>query len=119
MRRIRLCRLALLSVLYGVLSFSWPASVLFNLAMFNLVISFVAVFALRGVYFALVQESKIKHYVTGTAVGFISLIGYTPDIFFASISGRILDAAPGVEGFENYFLMLMGISLVGVMASIL
>jgi nitrate/nitrite transporter NarK len=109
----------LLAILYAILSVSWPASILFNLAMFNLLVSFLAVFALRGVYFALVQESKIKHYVTGTAVGFISLIGYTPDIFFAAISGRILDAAPGVEGFENYFVMLMGISILGMLASVL
>lgn len=109
----------LLAILYAFLSFSWPDSILFHLAMFNLLISFLAVFALRGVYFALVQESKIKHYITGTAVGFISLVGYTPDIFFAAISGRILDAAPGVEGFENYFVMLMGISVAGMAASVL
>jgi nitrate/nitrite transporter NarK len=109
----------LLTILYAALSVSWPEAILYNLAMFNLVVSFLAVFALRGVYFALVQESKIKHHVTGTAVGFISLVGFTPDIFFAAVSGRILDAEPGVAGFENYFLMLMGISVIGMLSSVM
>jgi len=109
----------LLATLYTILSFTWPPSVLFNLAMFNFIVSFLAVFALRGVYFALVEESKINIKITGTAVGFISLIGYTPDIFFASISGRILDADPGVKGFENYFVLMMGIAVVGLIATLL
>ena len=107
-----------LAVMYGLLSFTWHPSVLFNLAMFNLVASYLAVFALRGVYFALVAESKIKLKVTGTAVGFISLVGYTPDVFFASISGRLLDLAPGAKGFEYYFMLMMGFALVGLIAAV-
>lgn len=108
-----------LGTLYLILSFSWNPTTLFNLNLFNLVVSFLAVFALRGIYFALVEESKVSSMQTGTAVGFISLIGYTPDIFFASVSGRILDNNPGVIGFENYFLLLMGIALIGLVMSIL
>ncbi len=110
---------SILTVLYGMLSFTWPPSVLFNLAMFNLVLSFIAVFALRGVYFALIEESNIQLKITGTAVGFISLLGYTPDIFFASISGRLLDLEPGAKGFEYYFMLMMGIAVVGLLSSIL
>ncbi len=109
----------LLAIIYSLLSLSWAASTLFNLAMFNLVVSYLAVFALRGVYFALVEESKVSLKVTGTAVGFISLLGYTPDVFFASISGRLLDLAPGVEGFEYYFMLMMGIAVLGLVAALL
>ncbi len=109
----------LLAIIYSLLSLSWAASTLFNLAMFNLVVSYLAVFALRGVYFALVEESKVSLKVTGTAVGFISLLGYTPDVFFASISGRLLDLAPGVEGFEYYFMLMMGIAVFGLVAALL
>jgi len=109
---------AILTLVYFLLSTTQESSVLFGLAIFNLVVSFLAVFALRGVYFVLVKESSIKLKVTGTAVGFISLIGYTPDIFFASVTGRILDASPGAEGFENYFFLMMGIAFVGLFAAV-
>ena len=46
----------------------------------------------------------------------VSVIGYTPDIFFAPIAGRILDANPGVDGHHNYFLFLAGIMLAGIAA---
>ncbi len=108
----------ILVVVYGVLSLSWPPSILFNLAIFNLMLSFIAVFALRGVYFALIEESEIRRHVTGTAIGFISLLGYTPDVFFSSVSGRLLDMAPGAKGFEYYFMLMMGIAVLGLLASI-
>jgi len=108
----------LLAILYGMLSIGWDASLLYNLAMFNLITSYLAVYALRGVYFALVEESKVNASLTGTAVGFISFIGYTPDIFFASISGRILDANEGIKGFENYFLFLMCIAITGLVVAV-
>ncbi len=72
------------------------------------------VFGLRGVYFALREETRIPNDRTGTAVGLISVVGYTPEIFFGPIAGRILDHSPGVTGHLNYFLLLTGISAVGV-----
>lgn len=87
-----------------------------NLIYASIIISFFAVFAIRGIYFALLEENKTPLHVTGAAVGLVSLIGYTPDIFFAAIAGRILDANPGVQGHHNYFLFLAGIMLTGVVA---
>jgi sugar phosphate permease len=83
----------------------------------NIFVSFFAVFALRGIYFALLEENHTPLHVTGAAVGMVSLIGYTPEIFFASIAGRILDATPGVGGHHNYFLFLSGIMVAGVVAT--
>ncbi len=80
----------------------------------NIVLTFIAVYALRAVYFALVEQAKIKQGATGTAVGVISLVGYTPDIFFSSVTGRILDSNPGFIGFQHYFLLLSMISIVGI-----
>jgi len=41
-------------------------------------------------------------------------VGYTPEIFFAPIAGRILDATPGIGGFSNLFMLLAAITTVGV-----
>lgn len=91
------------------------AGVTLMLAM--LLFTFFAVFALRGIYFALVDESQIRMGATGTAVGIISVLGFTPDIFFASISGRMLDA--GQNGFAYYFLFVAAIMFVGCFCALL
>ena len=85
-----------------------------NLVYLNLFVTFFAVFALRGIYFALLEENKTPPYLTGAAVGLVSLVGYTPEIFFAPITGRILDANPGIVGFRHYFLFLTAIALLGI-----
>ena len=80
--------------------------------------TFFAVFALRGIYFALLEENQTPAYLTGAAVGLVSLVGYTPEIFFAPITGRILDANPGIVGFRHYFLFLAGVMLLGIVVVI-
>jgi uncharacterized membrane protein len=82
----------------------------------NFFLTFVAVYALRGIYFALLEENRTPKYLTGAAIGMVSFVGYTPDIFFAPIAGRILDANPGLVGHQNYLMFLAAISIVGVIA---
>ena len=64
----------------------------------------IAIYGIRGVYFALIEETKIASHITGTIVGLVSVIGFTPDIFFASIAWRILDASPQRGGSPALFL---------------
>jgi len=85
----------------------------------NIVLSFTAVYALRGIYFALLEETKVVRHYTGTAVGIISFVGFLPDFFFAAIAGRILDAAPGLAGHQHYYLFLAGFGFLGLVATIL
>ncbi len=107
----------LLAAGYLVQSFISPVDSITLLVYCNLVVTLIAVYGIRGIYFALVQESNVNKKFTGTAVGIISVVGFTPDIFFAPISGRILDAAPGLEGFQNYFLLLTGFAVIGILAT--
>lgn len=85
----------------------------------NLTITTLAVYGLRAIYFALVKEANVKEQYTGTAVGIISVVGYTPDIFFASISGRILDSGTPAEGFKMYFFSLAAICIIGLISTYL
>lgn len=80
----------------------------------NLFASVFAIFAMRGVYFALLEENNVPPYLTGAVAGTVSFVGYTPEIFFGPITGRILDANPGAVGFQHYFLLLAAVSLIGV-----
>jgi len=99
---------------YAMLSFALPDGPGLALIYANIFVSFFAVFALRGVYFALLEENKTPAYFTGAATGMVSFVGYTPEIFFAPITGRILDAAPGIVGHQNYFLFLTGVAAIGI-----
>lgn len=82
----------------------------------NFFVSYIAVYALRGVYFALLEENRTPAFLTGAAVGLVSMLGYTPDIFFAPIGGRILDANPGIVGHQHYFMFLAATSLAGLLS---
>jgi sugar phosphate permease len=104
----------MLTVVYLLLSFLMPGIDGTAVIYANLVISFFAVFALRGIYFALLEETATPRHITGAAVGVISFIGFTPEIFFASIAGRILDATPGAGGHHDYFRFLAMIAALGV-----
>jgi len=110
-----------IGVAFAVLAISWlllglssADATALKLVYLNLFVTFFAVFALRGIYFALLEENRTPPYLTGAAVGLVSLIGYTPEIFFAPITGRILDANPGIAGFRHYFLFLAGIAVLGI-----
>lgn len=117
--RVALLSFLVMMVSYVLLGTLESTSIATGLLMVNLVVSVCGVFAVRAIYFALLHEAQLPRRYTGTAVGIISVVGFTPDIFFAPIAGRILDAAPGVAGHQNFFLLLSGISLLGMLSALL
>ncbi len=108
---------AALTVVYASLALSAPDGTGAAFVLGNLLASFAAVFALRGIYFALLEEVRVPVHATGTAVGLVSVIGYTPDIFFAPVAGRLLDATPGLGGHQHYFWLLTGIAVIGTLTA--
>jgi nitrate/nitrite transporter NarK len=109
----------LLIISYLLLSTLKPNDDVLWIIISNIIITFIAVYALRGVYFALLEETKVSGKLTGTAVGLISVVGYTPDAFFNSLAGRILDASPGLIGYKHFYLVLAAFSVVGLLATLL
>lgn len=107
----------ILVISYGLLSMLKPADNMITVIISNIIITFIAVYALRGVYFALLEETKVSGVLTGTAVGLISVIGYTPDAFFNSLAGRILDASPGLKGHQHFYMVLAAFSVAGLLAT--
>jgi nitrate/nitrite transporter NarK len=87
----------------------------------GMVVLFLAVFAVfnifmgvaRGLYYGTMKEAGIPMRLSGTAIGVMATIGYTPDIFLSPIIGRILDNninAPDV-GYKIIFTILAGFGL--------
>lgn len=79
----------------------------------SILIVSTGVYAVRSLYFAVMQKGNIPLILTGTAVGLISLIGYTPDIFAGPVIGYLLDNYPGLKGFQQVFWLLAIFSLIG------
>jgi len=88
-------------------------------ALFFISILIVAsgVYAARSLYFAVMERGQVPLALTGTAVGLISLIGYTPDIFAGPAMGYLLDNSPGAEGHQHVFWMLAIFSFIGSIAA--
>jgi nitrate/nitrite transporter NarK len=105
---------AVLVPCYALLGMAVPSAAWLPLIYVNFFASFFAAFALRAVYFALLEETRTPRHLTGATVGAVSFVGFTPEIFFAPIAGRILDQAPGLPGHQHYFMFLGGIALVGL-----
>lgn len=105
-------------LMYFILSVIHPTPQIYLFVYADIFITFIAVYGLRGIYFALLEETKVSGLFTGTAVGLISVIGYTPDVFFNSMAGRIIDANPGLKGHQQFYLVLAVFSIIGLLATI-
>jgi hypothetical protein len=102
------------SLLFATGSISPNTTSLFFL---SILIIATGIYAARSLYFAAMKEGKIPLALTGTAVGLISLVGYTPDIFNGLSIGYLLDNSPGIQGYQHVFLMLSIFSFIGLIAS--
>ena len=83
----------------------------------NILLTCIAIYGFRGLYFALFEEAHVPAAVTGTAVGFVSVIGYTPDIFVTLVAGILIDRSPGLAGHQQFYLFLAAFALIGLIAS--
>lgn len=83
----------------------------------SILIVATGIYAARSLYFAVMEKGRIPLILTGTAVGLISLVGYTPDIFAGPAMGYLLDSSPGITGHQHVFWMLAFFSFIGAVAS--
>lgn len=80
----------------------------------NMTVLMVACFAARGIYYALLEEGNVPVALSGTAIGVISTIGYTPDIFDPLLGGYFLDLHPGALGYKYIFLISTISAILGI-----
>lgn len=79
----------------------------------------ICVFALRGVYYALLEESGIPMLLTGTTVGVMSVLGYLPEIYSYPLIGWFVDTYQADPGYHYYFGLMVGVALLGLVATLL
>ena len=97
----------------GVIKFS-----LNSLFIFSLIIVAIGTYTVRGLYFSILRDGKIPIILSGTAIGIVSIIGYTPDIFATPLYGYLLDTYPGITGHQLVYLVLTMFSLIGIYVSL-
>lgn len=75
-------------------------------------------YAIRGLYWAILDNCQIPLRITGLAIGIISVVGYSPDVFIPLVNGWIADAFPGFLGYQIYFGYIAAIGTLGVIAAL-
>jgi len=84
----------------------------------SLIIVATGTYAIRGLYFSVLKDGKIPYILTGTAIGLISMVGYSPDIFATPLYGYLLDNYPGIKGHQYVYLILFISSIFGIYVSL-
>lgn len=77
----------------------------------------IGVCGVRCLYFTILKTGNIPLKLTGTAIGIVSIIGFTPDIFHGLLVGYLLDHHKGIEGYQYIFYILLIVSIVGCICS--
>ncbi|NTW72172.1 MAG: MFS transporter [Eubacteriaceae bacterium] len=79
----------------------------------------LSLFMLRGVYFAAIDELRIPITYSGSAMGFVSFIGFIPEAFIYTLIGNWMDKYPGIAGYQKIFTYMIVITIIGFISSIL
>ncbi|MGI9285890.1 MAG: MFS transporter [Pseudomonadales bacterium] len=77
----------------------------------------ILAYALRGLIWALLEDCPIPKTATGSAIGLISVIGYSPDFYVPQVSSYLLSNYPIVQGYQLFFSYIAAVSLVGALAT--
>jgi sugar phosphate permease len=117
---IQIC-FGLLIASYAVFLFVTPNPGLVWLMVVNMVASCLGFFALRGIYFALLEETGTPRELTGMSVGVISFIGFTPEIFMGPMTGWFIRESRNhgdvLVGYHQIFWILTALSACGLVAA--
>ncbi len=106
-----LMMLGCMSISSGTFSFSIGMTIMLFVA------SLIGIYGIRGIYFSVMKDSGIPLKATGMAVGIMSVLGYTPDIFMSPLMGYLLDNNPGEKGHQLVFATMASFATVGLLAS--
>ncbi len=106
-----------LFVAYGSLTLLPAGPDLLWLLWGQVALAALAVFALRGIYYALMQEMRIPVSQTGMTVGFVSVVGYAPDLFAHSLAGAAVEAWGLETGYRMFFGSLTVCAAIGLTAT--
>jgi len=74
-------------------------------------------YAVRGIFWGTLDRADLPLQTKGLAIGVVSFIGYSPDIYLPLINGPILEYWPGRTGYSIYFGIIVVTGLIGAVAA--
>ncbi|RKF33449.1 nitrate/nitrite transporter [Paraburkholderia fungorum] len=78
----------------------------------------ILTYAIRGLYWSLLDRCNIPLETMGLAIGLISVLGYSPDVFLPLINGYLTQNFPGVFGYQLYFGYVAAMAALGGFAGL-
>ncbi|MBC8739670.1 MFS transporter [Paraburkholderia sp. UCT31] len=78
----------------------------------------ILTYAIRGLYWSLLDRCNIPTATMGLAIGLISVLGYSPDVFLPLINGYLTQTFPGVFGYQLYFGYVAAMAALGGFAGL-
>jgi predicted MFS family arabinose efflux permease len=91
-----------------------------NVALLGAVVLFIGLmtYAIRGLYWTLLDYCAVPMRITGLAIGLVSLIGYSSDIFLPLVNGYFTEHYAGLLGYQFYFAYVAAIGTLGGVAAL-
>lgn len=74
-------------------------------------------YAIRGIFWSTLDSCDIPASIKGLAIGVMSFIGYSPDIYLPLLNGYLLEQYPGKLGYNLYFGAIVGMGVLGTLAA--
>jgi sugar phosphate permease len=74
-------------------------------------------YGLRGVFWALLYDCPVPTRVLGTAIGFISIMGYSSDAYIPQVSAWLQTHYPTGTAYQLFFAYVAGAAAIGLLAS--
>ncbi|WP_442955544.1 MFS transporter [Paraburkholderia sp. MPAMCS5] len=78
----------------------------------------ILTYAIRGLYWSLLDRCNIPAATMGLAIGLISVLGYSPDVFLPLINGYLTQTFPGAFGYQLYFGYIAAMATLGGFAGL-
>ncbi|WP_133647321.1 MFS transporter [Paraburkholderia flava] len=75
-------------------------------------------YAIRGLYWTLLDYCALPMRITGLAIGLVSLIGYSSDIFLPLVNGYVTQRFAGLMGYQIYFAYVASVGALGCVAAL-
>ena len=89
---------------------------IFALLVIVMLVGFLT-YAIRGIFWATLDSCNIANQSKGLAIGVMSLIGYSPDVYLPLLNGALLERYPGKLGYNIYFGIIVVFGVLGTMAA--
>jgi len=94
-----------------------PENVAPIVLMLNVAAIGLLMYGIRGIFWSTLSRVEVRDEVKGLAIGIISIVGYSPDIYLPLLNGYLLELYPGRKGYTIYFSIVACGGVVGAFAA--